>query len=317
LVIRTLNDGAKDAISPVYTGIFAAPSLSSQQALDAWTTTIDLLRTRGVISVLLRQSPFLPPIPDLPGLRSISGGRPTILLELTDTDSAWSGMIGRCRTAVRKALKNGYSGQVRQATDQDLRPGSDFRRLYEETMQRLDAAPGHYFSDAYYLELLEGLGPNLLVAEVQNQSGVVVSSTLVLRHAQRLHYYLTGSNRDDARMGANNLLIWTVAQYAIDQGLTQFHIGGGNSPDDSLLNFKRSFGGRELEYEVAGQIIDPDRYAAQTRQRAKQCHVSAETLLTASFFPAYRAGTVPAGTDQASTDQASTDQAGTVPAGTG
>jgi len=43
-------------------------------------------------------------------------------------------------------------------------------------------------------------------------------------------------------MGVNNLLVWTAAQYALAEGLHQFHLGGGNDPDDRLFRFKRTSG---------------------------------------------------------------------------
>jgi hypothetical protein len=298
VIVRTLEDGAKDAISPVYTGIFASPSLSSQQVRQAWSETVDCLRARDVISVVLRQSPFLPQVPDLlpdhPELRSIASGRPTILLEPTNSESAWSGMVGTCRTRVRKALKNGYTGSIRPATDHDLLPHGDFRRVYEQTMQRIDAVRLFFFDDEYYKVLLDGLGPNLLLAEVRDRAGVVVASALILRDEHCLHYHLTGSNMDDARMGVNNLMLWTATQHAIEQGIHQFHLGGGNSPRDSLFHFKHTFGGRELEYGVSGQIIDHDRYEAHTQKRAKACGVSTAELLASNFFPSYRAHVAPA-----------------------
>jgi hypothetical protein len=291
LIVRTTIDGAKDAISPTYSGVYASPSLSSSQVQEAWSATVNCLRELDVISVLLRHSPLVPQAPDLPGLRSIMSGNPTIVLEATDNDSAWSGMKSQCRNQVRKALKNGYTCHVRQAASQDLVPGGDFRCLYQLTMERLGAASVYFLSDSYFRELLNGLGSNLLIGEVRDPAGFVVNSTLLIRHAQRLHYHLLGSTPADGRMGSNNLMVWTAAQFAIAQGLRQFHLGGGITPRDSLFRFKHTFGGRELEYRVSGLIIDDDRYQAHTRSRAKACGNTAETLLNSNFFPAYRGGT--------------------------
>jgi hypothetical protein len=240
------------------------------QVQQAWTATADTLRKLGVISVVLRHSPLVPQAPKIPGQRSIISEHPTIVLEPADTPSGWSDMAGTCRTRTRKAIKNGYTGDVRPVASQDLASGGDFRRLYEQTMQRRDAAPMYFFSDSYYRELLDGLGPNLLLAQVRDRAGVAASSALLLRHGQRLHYHLAGSNVDDMRMGSNNLMMWTATQYAVEQGLRQFHLGGGIRQRDSLFRFKNTFGGRELKYEVTGLIIDHELYATD-------------------YFPAYRA----------------------------
>lgn len=291
LILRTLADGARDATSPYgYSGVYASPSLSSVQVQQAWCAMVNTLRELSVISLLLRHSPLVPQASDLPGLRSILSEHPTIVLEPHDALSAWNEMAGTCRTRIRKAIKNGYTGNVIPATAQDLSLGGDFRRLYDQTMRRLDAVPKYFFSDSYYRELLDGMGPNLLIAEVRDAAGVAASSALLLRHGQRLHYHLAGSNVDDSRMGSNNLMMWTATQYAAEQGLLQFHLGGGVSQRDSLFRFKHTFGGRELNYDVSGLIVDHALYEAQTKRRAEACRIDAETLLTADYFPAYRGG---------------------------
>lgn len=153
---------------------------------------------------------------DLPGLRSIVSGHPTIVLEPVDSESVWSDMAGSSRTMTRKAVNHGYTGAVRQATAEDLSPLGDFRILYEQTMKRLDAAPRYFSADAYYGGLLDEMGPDLLIAEVRDPEGAVVSVALLMRHGDRLHYHLAGSTLGDMRMGASNLLLWTATKYAAD-----------------------------------------------------------------------------------------------------
>lgn len=291
LIVRTLVDGTKDAISPYgYSGVYASPLLSQLQIQQAWSATTNCLRELGVISVLLRHSPLVPQAPYLPEHKLIVSGHPTIVLEPADTNSAWTGMEGKCRTAVRKARKNGYTGAVRQAERRDLAHGSDFRRLYEQTMQRLDAAPLYFFGDDYYTALFDGLGSNLFTAEVRDAEGAVVSSSLLMRHEGLLHYHLSGSSLDDARMGSNNLMIWTATQFASQQGIDQLHLGGGVGPGDNLYKFKRSFGGRGLTYDVSGLITDDEVYQGHVERRAKECDTTSDELLASNFFPAYRAG---------------------------
>jgi len=244
LIVQTLADGTKDAMSPYgYSGIYASPSLNPLQVQQAWFATVDFLGKEAIISVLLRHSPLVPQAYDLPGLISIVSGHPTIVLEPADGDSAWSDMESRCRNQTRKALKNGYTGDVRAVAAQDLAPDSDFRRLYEQTMKRRDATPQFFFEDGYYRELLAGLGANLFIAEVRDPAGDAASSTLLMRHGKLLHYHLTGSNISDARMGSNNLMLWTATQFAVTHGISQFHLGGGLDARDDLLRFKRKFGG--------------------------------------------------------------------------
>ena len=97
LIVRALVDGGKVAISPCgYSGVYVSPSLSSLQVSTAWSATVNCLRELDVISVLFRHSPLVPQAPDLPGLRSIISGHPTIVLELADSDAAWNTMKSKC-----------------------------------------------------------------------------------------------------------------------------------------------------------------------------------------------------------------------------
>ncbi|MCW2548514.1 MAG: family N-acetyltransferase [Mycobacterium sp.] len=88
--------------------------------------------------------------------------RRTYLVNIVEPEHMWDRLRSSCRSRIRKARKNGYTGQVRPAGAADLAPGSAFRRRYEQTMQRRSATPQYYFSDDYYVELLAGLGSDLL-----------------------------------------------------------------------------------------------------------------------------------------------------------
>jgi len=290
LIVRTLADGGRDAITPTFSGVYASSSLTSQQVQDAWATTIEDLRRRGVISVVVRGSPHVRQATRLDGLRPISTGRPTIVLDLSDEASAWDGLRSSCRSRIRKALKNGYTGDVRPVDRADLMPGGDFRRLYDLTMQRIGADPLYFFGDSYYAALLDGLGSNLFLAETRNRHGGVVSACVLMRHDRRLHYHLAGSLPDDARMGSNNLMMWTGIRFAIEQDLVHFHIGAGAAGRDGVFRFKSTFGGREAAYDVSGLVVNDASYQEQVRRRAQECGTTVDELLASDFFPAYRAG---------------------------
>ena len=291
LIVRSLGNGVADAITPTFSGIYASPALSSEEVLRAWDAGIARLRERGIISLVVRASPAVPQAASLPGLRPISSGRPTIVLDLSDDAAAWDGMRSSCRSRIRKAEKNGYTGRVRPAALTDLMPGGEFRSLYERTMERVGADPLYLFGDTYYTALLDALGPNLHMAEVLDQTGDVVSACLLMRHGGRMHYHLAGSRPDDARMGSNNLMMWSGIRFAIDEGLSHFHIGAGASTRDGVFRFKATFGGREAMYDVSGLVVDDERYRERVELRAEECDITPDELLGAGFFPAYRAGT--------------------------
>ena len=296
LVLTELGDGLHEGISPYgYAGIHVAEAVTSPEATRAWDSAREGLRSLGVVSLFLRFNPLDPGSVATAGRfdeLTVRRNRTTFTIATDDPDLMWKRLRSSCRSRIRKARKNGYTAEVRPASGSDLVPDGDFRRLYELTMQRLDAAPLYLFGDHYYAELLGGLGPDLLLVEARDRDGVVVSSALLLRHEQRLHYHLAGSSPDGAVMGSNNLMMWTAAEYAAVEGLDRFHLGGGRgeSRSDGLARFKSTFGGAETDFHTGHAVIDASAYSHLTQARADELGTSAGVLEKSGFFPAFRAG---------------------------
>lgn len=290
LILRDTNEGLHDGISPYgYSGVFAAETLTLRDIRAAWRGTMSALKELDVLSIFLRHSPLVAQSPAQTTYRPIVTNHPTILIEFTDCDTLWAGMAGRCRTAIRKAIRLGYTAEVRHATPRDLAVGNEFRTLYEQTMRQRSAAASYFFTDRYYSALLHGLGDALLIAEIRDSDGNVASSALLLRDASFLHYHLSGSSTTGARMGANNFLLWSAARFGVNEGLQSLHLGGGVAPRDSLFRFKQSFGGRELNYSASGLVVDSEGYLSAVRRRAAESSIPAQKLLSSTYFPAYRA----------------------------
>ncbi|MEV4813667.1 lipid II:glycine glycyltransferase FemX [Micromonospora avicenniae] len=293
-VLRHVNGTELDAFTPYgYAGIHVDPGCSEADLAGFWRRTIDHWRQTRTVAVFLRFSPL--------DTTSVQAVRALDQLELTqrqDTitvtvsqgpEGVWDAMEGRSRTAIRKASGAGLSAGVRSTEPSDLMAGSPFRRLYESTMVRLGSQPWYLFPDHYYEQLASGLDKALSIAEVRDADGVVVASALVLRHRDRAHYHLAGSDPAAGRLGANNLLVWTILSWAAEHGCRLVHLGGGVRPDDGLFRFKRSFGGSRTPFWTGAVVADPDRYAALVTARARQLGRSVDELVSTGFFPAYRA----------------------------
>jgi len=287
LLVNENEAGHLDAASPYgYSGVYAHPHLSPTDLQNRWRNSRQTLHEMGVVTLLLRHSPLAPQAPDQPDARIVVSDHPTQAVDTTDLSDAWCAMEGRSRTAVRKALRSGLTADLREATIDDLAPGAPFRRLYSETMARLGAADNYQFSDLYFEELMGGMSERLLLATVTDALGTVGAAALFMRHAARLHYHLSGSTPDAARLGANNLMLWHAIESA---GAEIVHLGGGVSPRDHLYRFKRSFGGAELNYRVTGYVLDHGTYTDLLERRANELSIPTHILLQTRHFPPYRA----------------------------
>ncbi|MEV0155927.1 GNAT family N-acetyltransferase [Micromonospora sp. NPDC050686] len=298
-LVQPLAGGLHDAQSPYgYSGLHVETGCPADELARCWSETVGQWRNLGLVSMFLRFSPL-----DMASVAAARTLGAITMIRRADTvavavhqgaQAVWDGMAGRCRTAVRKALRSGLEASIRRADGDDLTAASSFRTLYERTMERVGSDPRYVFPDRYYRLLHLDLGKSLLVAEVHDPDGVVVASALFMRHGDRMHYHLAGSDVSAARSGANNLLLWTVFEWAAGHGCATVHLGGGVRPDDSLFQFKKSFGGVRTEFWTASVVIDPARYDALVRQRAVELHRPADELRRSGFFPAYRLPAPPA-----------------------
>lgn len=294
-LLRPVDSEWSDATSPIgFCGIHVDPRCSSTEVARFWSLTVDHLRDAGVVSVFLRFSPLDPDsvraVRTLDGLR-VSQHHDTITVDTgPGPQQVWHGMVGRSRTAVRKATSAGLAGTIRPARIDDLVVGSRFRCLYEATMRRVGCRPVYHYKDDYYRLLLESLGENLVLTEVRGPDGNVVAAALFMRYAGRVHYHLAGSDDHSARAGANNLMIWTALRWAAEAGCSRFHLGGGLGPDDALFMFKRSFGGRRTPFHTGTAVLAPQQYRELTSARARDLGRDPADLDNVAFFPAYRFG---------------------------
>lgn len=288
LHLRTSSVGT-DAVSPYgYAGVYASPKISPGDRRSAWARAKSELRDRGVLSVFLRQSPLIPsPFGTAPGEVVVSG-HATVMVDTHDKDSAWEAMEGRSRTSIRKARRDGYLAVVRPAAPADLESAGDFRSLYEGAMERRDAGDRYFFNDAYYCALHEWLGNNLLIGTTIDNRGRVVAAGLFMRHADLLHYHLSGSEPEAGRAGATNQLIWRAIEWASEHGLRGLHLGGGVNNEDSLFKFKRSFGGDVLSFDAFGIVLDDADYRVAVESRAHELNKSVAALFEANYFPRFR-----------------------------
>lgn len=295
-VSRPASEIDVDAATPYgYAGVHVDAGCSTADVARFWGRTVEHWRQTRTVAAFLRFSPLDPASLDAVralGQVQLTRRQDTVTVQVSDgPDRMWDGMEGRSRTAIRKARNAGLSATVRPAAPVDLAAGAPFRRLYEATMIRLESQPWYLFPDVYYQALAGGLGKALHLAEVRDTGGAVVACALVLRHRDRAHYHLAGSDLSAGRVGANNLLVWTILAWAAEHGCHLVHLGGGLRPDDGLFRFKRSFGGFRTQFWTGSVVVDPERYAALVDVRARQLGVSTHDLLSTGFFPAYRATT--------------------------
>lgn len=265
-IVREIPDtDLHDVTTPYGYGGPVGEAVGFHEAYEAWCAG------RGIVSSFVRFHPLFENHRSAGFNASYSS--PTVSWPLEG--DLLAGMHGKHRNVVRKAEKGDVSVEAVAQPD-DL---TAFKALYRVTMRRQEAASFYLFGP-YYWRALQRLGDHLIQFDALHD-GEIVASALCLRGDRWLHYHL-GATADSARdLGASNLLLYEAARWGQEQGLEEFHLGGGaGGKEDTLLAFKQRFspGGRR-EFWVGKAVHDGDAY--------RRLSGGAE-IDFGGFFPAYR-----------------------------
>lgn len=184
---------------------------------------------------------------------NVSHNRTTTYIDLNKSIyDIWNKDItSKNRNVIRKAEKNKLITEV----SFDLK---DFKKIYINTMDRLNANKEYYFKD-YYFNNLRNLNYICINVKLNN---VVIASAVFLRGNEMFHYHLSGSLKDYLKYCPNNLLLWEAIKYAKDKGFSKFHFGGGlkDSENDTLYKFKKSFCNETSDFYIGKRIHNEKIY---------------------------------------------------------
>ncbi len=237
-----------------------------------WEDYEDWCRASGAITTFIRFHPLYANQRQAgPAVRVEPLGG-TVAWRLDEEGDLFERMHRHHRRVVRKAVVAGV-----EATAEHAPPSLErFRRVYEQTMERQDAAGFYFFPTEYWRALETDLRDHVVLFEAGEEAGL-----LCLHAPPWLHYHLGASSEAGRRLGASNLLFLEAARWAQDLGYTHFHLGGGvGGRRDSLHEFKLRFDpGGELEAAVGKAVHDDEAYRRLSPPGAGHD----------GFFPAYRA----------------------------
>ena len=271
-----LRDEPADVTTPY--GFGGPVALGEEPPVERfWQLYGDWCAERGVVSSFIRFHPLL-------GNHRWAGegvhverlGH-TVGWPLGGVDDLLAAMHKHHRRVVRKALREDLTPAVRE------RPESiaGFVELYEETMERNEAADFYRFPPGYWSHFTGPLADRVVLSEVY-RGGRLLSSALCLAAPPWLHYHLGGTSEEGRTLGAAHLALFEAARWARERGFERFHlgagVGGGAGP---LFEFKERFSpGSLFELHVGKAVHDPAAYRELT---------GGDPKAVSGYFPGYRA----------------------------
>jgi serine/alanine adding enzyme len=205
-----------------------------------------------------------------------------VVLDLTkDKEQQWNDLSPTCRNKIRKASKN----KIKIFHDEKYEHLDTFCTLYTATMQRLGAQKYYSFTKEWFEKLVDLLADNVALFHALYDDGIIMSA-LFLYDRDFIHYFLSGSDASLNKLGANNLMLFEVADWAQTRGIRYLNLGGGMQANDSLFKFKASFSPLRQTFCVGNVVHNPSVYRSLC-DRKLAAHEGHQPLDT-QFFPFYR-----------------------------
>jgi hypothetical protein len=191
--------------------------------------------------------------------------RRVVVLQTKDREQIWmESFSGTNRNLVRKLQKEGYTWRVSVFAEQDVKA---FQQAYQANMVHSGATDFYFFSDSFFLDLIQALGDKLLFAKVE-KDGIVYASALFFISGNLATYYLSARNLEFPKVPASNLLLSEMAFWCVDHKIEALNFGGGLSLDenDYLFKFKSNFSKENRDFHIGKRIHQQGVYGDLQRQ---------------------------------------------------
>lgn len=216
-----------------------------------------------IISQFIRFHPLLRNYEVLPAVIETRYLRDTIFIDTTSQEVIMQNMDSKNRNMVRKAQKNGVTIERSPICE-----FSDFISMYDETMEK-NGADDYYTFDEKYFESLNALSENACILYAM-LDGKPIAGAIIFYNDRFMHYHLSGSRTAFRKYAPSNMLLFDAACRASEMGISQFHLGGGMAPEDSLFGFKKQFNkiGR-ASFVVGRTIFNEEAYHMLLNERKR------------------------------------------------
>ena len=164
------------------------------------------------------------------------------------TEEVWKDVHRKARQSVNKARRFGV-----RVVDADGARLAEFYRIHTAAAERAKIIPR---AERTYREMWDALAPRgmarLLFAE-KEEAGEAVATLFLVSCGKRVVDLYGGTTAEGDRLRANYVLKWEAIERCQTWGFTEYDLWG--LPRAGIAAFKASFGGREVHYVGAWDLV--------------------------------------------------------------
>jgi lipid II:glycine glycyltransferase (peptidoglycan interpeptide bridge formation enzyme) len=192
----------------------------------------------------------------------------TFLIDLqSETDVLWSALDSTKQRNIKKAIKNEVAFHTCK-NEESLNYLNDFQQLREITQTRAISSHKHASillkSNAFFSQMMQQDNVTLLLGKYKEHVGSVA---LVTQGGNVVYYHSGGSDIEiNRKTCCSTYMFWQSFLYFKANGIKYFDMGGvpcdadETHPAYGVYRFKKSFGGKYMEFDGGKIIIAPFRY---------------------------------------------------------
>jgi len=161
------------------------------------------------------------------------------------SDVLWKKLASQARTAIRKAKKSGLEVKISSEPD-DM--ATFLFDIFPSTVERAQGLYGFRHPDSMLPLLIKLENEQKVKLFVAADNRKLVAGALFLLHKQNVHWWIGGSYPESWGLRPNELLMWSVIEWASERGYHTLDLGPAPSDQAHGLNtFKRHLGAERLE----------------------------------------------------------------------
>lgn len=280
---ETAIEGSYDSTSPYgYGGFLFEGDTSEANLLIFWKAYMKKMQEESIVDNFVRYHPVRGNASIMKRISNVVDLGKTVAIDLTSPEVIWGGIISPNRNMIRKAQKN----NVKILHGKGLSLLTDFKRIYDATMEKDNADSYYFFEEDFYKSIHDDLYDNYEVFYAV-QDGVIIAMSIMLFTNDQMHYHLSGSIAEYRNVAPTNMLLYKAALWGCEQGFKIFHLGGGmGSKEDNLYRFKASFNRySNYQFSIGKEVFDQTKYDDLVFLRVSQ---DEKFNRNSEFFPLYR-----------------------------
>lgn len=187
----------------------------------------------------------------------------------------------KVRKNVRRAKREGLITKIIKGTDLTNNQLKSFHEIYINTMKRNNANDKYFFTLEQFGNFVKSRGDLCAFCFIYDNDEVV-SVEMVLQSDDTIFSFLGGTLEEAFRKRPNDLLKYALINWAREEGIKYFVLGGGYGAEDGIFNYKKSFFPKDVvDYYVGKFVHNQKVYDELVKEKGLENSDS-------NFFPLYR-----------------------------